>query len=104
MNHPIIISLDHLQSTVRKFALEHSIDEIPRSYYEAIMETWHEMNLLNYNWDHRMAAAALIYAAVVDGFVHPSQMTPEGYRAFDSAEIYMHKLRRSTPLATPLAA
>lgn len=104
MSKSITISLSHLEAAVRNFALEHSINEIPRSYYETAMNTWGEMNKQNHNWDNRMAAAALMYAAVVDGFVHRSQMTPSGYRAYNWAEAFMHKLHNTAQSASDSAS
>ena len=78
--------LEELQEAVSIYALEHSISEIPHHYYEKIVKIWQEMNLKGHDWDQYKAAAALLYAAAVDGIVHQSQMTPQGYRAMNWAQ------------------
>lgn len=50
------------------------------------------MNLDDHDWDQSKAAAALLYVAVVDGIVHQSQMTPQGYRAMSWAEHFLERL------------
>jgi len=78
--------LRELHEAVANYALEHSVNEIPQHYYEKIVQTWHDMNLKGHNWDQAKAAAALLHTAVINGIIHQSQMTPQGYRAMDWAE------------------
>lgn len=78
--------LKELREAVSIYALEHSINEIPQHYYEKIVKLWQDVNLNGHDWDKSKAAAALLYAAVVDGIIHQSQMTPQGYRAINWAE------------------
>ena len=86
-----------LHDSIAKYALEHSVNEIPAHYYEETAATWQDMNNQGFDWDHTKAAAALLYASVTDGIVHQSQMTPQGYRAIYWAERFLQKLEaRST--------
>ena len=84
--------LTDLHDTIANYALEHSIKEIPQGYYEKMAKTWKDMKLNGHDWDKSKAAAALLYAAVVDGIIHQSQITPQGYRALDWAERYLEKI------------
>jgi len=84
--------LNELHNAVANYALEHSIDEIPQNYYEKIASTWRDLNTKGHDLDKYQAAATLLYAAVIDGMVHQSQMTPQGYRAIKWAEGYLRKL------------
>lgn len=84
--------LNDLHNAVANYALEHSIAEIPQNYYEKIAYTWQDLNKIGHDLDKYQAAATLLYAAVIDGMVHQSQMTPQGYRAIKWAEGYMRKL------------
>ena len=84
--------LRELHEAVATYALEHSIKEIPQMYFDKVVNTWHDMNQNGHNWDKYMAAAALLYAVVIDGIVHQSQMTPRGYRAINWAERFLQKL------------
>ena len=81
-----------LHEAISYYALEHSIKEIPQHYYDKMLTTWHRMNLDGHDWDQSKAAAALLYAAVVDGIVHQSQMTPQGYKAMAWAERFLKKI------------
>jgi len=88
--------LRELHNAIAGYALEHSVNDIPQRYFERIEKTWQDMNLNGHDWDKSKAAAALLYTAVIDGIVHQSQMTPQGYRALDWAESFHKK----TSLAT----
>jgi hypothetical protein len=88
--------LRELHDVIASYALEHSISEIPHRYFERIEKTWLDMNLKGYDWDKSKAAAALLYTAVLDGVVHQSQMTPQGYRALNWAESFQKKLDSTT--------
>ncbi len=88
--------LRELHDAIANYALEHSVAEIPQRYFERIEKTWHDMNLSGHDWDKSKAAAALLYTAVVDGIVHQSQMTPQGYRALDWAEDFQKSFETST--------
>jgi len=81
-----------VQKVIAKYALVHCGNEIPGSYYEAMIKTWKDMNHQGYNWSQDNAAAALLYASVIDRVIHISQLTPNGYKAIDWAENFMRSL------------
>jgi hypothetical protein len=80
--------LRELHDAIAGYALEHSVNEIPPRYFERIERTWHDMNQNGHDWDKSKAAAALLYTAVIDGVVHQSQMTPQGYKALNWAKSF----------------
>lgn len=84
--------LTDLHNMIANYALEHSVNEIPRLYFEKTANNWKDMKLKGQDWDKSRAAAALLYVAVVDGIIHQSQMTPQGYRALNWAEQYLDKM------------
>lgn len=88
--------LRELHDVIASYALEHSIAEIPQRYFERIAKTWQDMNQNGHDWDKSKAAAALLHTAVIDGIVHQSQMTPQGYRALDWAENFQKKFDTAT--------
>ncbi|MCK4834515.1 MAG: hypothetical protein KAT12_07045 [Gammaproteobacteria bacterium] len=88
--------LIELRDAVGSFALEHSISQIPQTYFDKMIKTWHDMNLSGHDWDKYKAAAALLYAAVIDGLIHQSQVTPQGYRALDWAENFLQQFDQAT--------
>ncbi|MBT8120324.1 MAG: hypothetical protein KJN89_11490 [Gammaproteobacteria bacterium] len=77
--------LSDLQDAIACLALEHSVKQIPRSYFEKMIETWHEMNKKGHDWDQSNAAAALLHTCVTAGIIHMSQLTPQGYQALNRA-------------------
>ena len=81
-----------IRKVIANYALVHCANEIPAPYYEAMIKTWQDMNRQNYNWNQDNAAAALLFAAVIDGIIHISQLTPKGYKAIDWAESFMRSL------------
>jgi len=84
--------LTAIQKVIAIYALVHRANEIPDTYYETMVITWHDMNHQGYNWNQDNAAAALLLAAVIDGIIHISQLTPSGYKAIDWAEDFMRSL------------
>jgi len=81
-----------IQKVIAIYALVHYGNEIPDSYYQTMITTWRDMNNQGYNWNQDNAAAALLFAAVIDGIVHISQLTPKGYKAIDWAQDFMRSL------------
>ena len=81
-----------IEKVIAIYALVHCANEVPSTYYEAMISTWHDMNSQGYNWTQNNAAAALLFAAVIDGIIHISQLTPKGYKAIDWAENFMRNL------------
>ncbi len=90
--------LTDLQDAIARLALEHSVRQIPREYFEKMIETWHGMNSKGHDWDQSNAAAALLYTCVSSGIIHISQLTPQGYRALNWAEQFMKGKNNKTPL------
>jgi hypothetical protein len=84
--------LSAIQKVITIYALVHFGNEIPDSYYQAMINTWHDMDRQGYKWNQDNAAAALLFVAVIDGIVHISQLTPKGYKAIDWAEDFMRSL------------
>ncbi len=82
-------NITELRDAIAGYVLEYSINEIPLHYYETINTTWGIMNTEGYDWDRYNAAAALLYAAVIDGFVHDGQITSQGYNAIAWAEQFL---------------
>ncbi len=52
--------LRELHETIAIYALEHSVSEIPRLYFDNMVKTWHDMNLNGHDWDKSKAAASPI--------------------------------------------
>ena len=90
--------LNDLHDAIAQLALEYSIKQIPRAYFEKMIETWHGMNAKGHNWDQSNAAAALLHTCVTAGIIHMSQLTPQGYRALSWAQQFMKDRNNKTPL------
>jgi hypothetical protein len=90
--------LNDLHDAIAQLALEYSIKQIPRAYFEKMIETWHGMNAKGHNWDQSNAAAALLHTCVTAGIIHMSQLTPQGYRALNWAQQFMKDRNNKTPL------
>jgi len=88
-----------LREAIASYVLEYSLNEIPLDYYEAIADTWRSMNSEGYSWDSKNAAAVLLYAAVIDGFVHDKQITSQGRNAINWAEQFLQKLDKNQAVA-----
>jgi hypothetical protein len=90
--------LNDLHDAIAQLALEYSIKQIPRVYFEKMIENWHGMNAKGHNWDQSNAAAALLHTCVTAGIIHMSQLTPQGYRALSWAQQFMKDRNNKTPL------
>ncbi len=88
-------ALRELHETIAKYALEHSVNEIPPLYFDNMVKTWQDMNINGHDWDKSKAGAALLHAAVTSSIVHMSQLTPQGYKALFWAEGFHKKLDTS---------
>ncbi len=85
--------LKELRDTLADYALDYCINDIPQQYFEKIEKTWQDMKKKGHDWDKSKAAATLLHSAVLDGIVHQSQMTPQGYKALSWAENFHKKLK-----------
>jgi hypothetical protein len=90
--------LNDLHDAIAQLALEYSIKQIPRAYFEKMIETWHGMNAKGHDWHQSNAAAALLHTCVTAGIIHMSQLTPQGYRALSWAQQFMKDRNNKTPL------
>ena len=89
-------TITELRNALTDYTLEHGANEIPYDYYETIVETWKNMNAQGYNWDRNNAAAALLYASIIDGIVQDNQITTQGYNAINWAEHFLDKIDVAT--------
>jgi len=92
-------NVTELREAIASYALEHSLNEIPLDYYETIAVTWSSMNSEGYRWGSKNAAAVLLYAAVIDGFVHDKQITSQGRNAINWAEQFLQELDKTQAVA-----
>jgi hypothetical protein len=74
-----------LRSAVESLTYKHGVDAIPYDYYDRMVITWNGMNAYGQKWDQYKAAAALLFEAHNDGYIHETQITPEGLKAMDQA-------------------
>lgn len=64
-------------------------DAIPAEYYRRVIKTAIKINNEGKQWDMQQAAAVLLYFVFNDGLLSPSQLTSEGLKALDYAEMFM---------------
>jgi len=78
--------ITELQNTLHIFVLAHCIGQIPQQHFENAASHWTEMIQNGHKWDRYKAAALLLDASVKNGYIHESQITPDGYKAIDWAQ------------------
>jgi len=64
-------------------------DTIPVEYYRRVIKAAIKVNNDGKQWDMQQAAAVLLYFAFNDGLLSPSQLTAEGLKALDYAEMFL---------------
>lgn len=64
-------------------------DAIPVEYYRRVIKAAIKVNNDGKQWDMQQAAAVLLYFAFNDGLLSPSQLTAEGLKALDYAEMFL---------------
>jgi hypothetical protein len=64
-------------------------DAFPVDYYRRVIKTAIKMNNDGKQWDVQQAAAVLLYYVFNDGLLSPSQLTAEGLKALDYAEMLL---------------
>ena len=80
-----------LRSAVANYAYKHGVDSIPYAYYDRMVATWSSMNNHDRKWNRFKAAAALLCIAHRDGYIHETQITPDGLKAMGWAEHFQQK-------------
>jgi hypothetical protein len=64
-------------------------DTIPAEYYRRVIKTAIKANNEGKQWDMQQAAAVLLYFVFNDGLLSPSQLTSDGLKALDYAEMLL---------------
>lgn len=72
---------------------------IPVEYYRRVIKTAIKVNNEGKQWDMQQAAAVLLYFVFNDGLLSPSQLTAEGLKMLDSAEIFLQVSKATIDLA-----
>jgi hypothetical protein len=80
-----------LRSAVAGLTFKHGVDAIPYDYYDRMMITWQGMNNYGQQWDRYKAAAALLFTAHMDGYIHETQITPDGHKAMAWADHFLQE-------------
>lgn len=83
-----------LRSVVESYAYKHGVNAIPYEYYDRMVDTRDGINsygLENQKWDRYKAAAAVLFVAHTDGYIHEAQMTPKGLEAMKSAGQFLQE-------------
>ncbi len=83
-----------LRSVVESYAYKHGVDAIPYEYYDRMIDAWNGMN--NYipekqKWDRYKVAAAILFVAHMDGYIHEAQITPKGLKAMKCAGRFLQE-------------
>ena len=64
-------------------------DAIPAEYYRRVIKTAIKVSNEGRQWDMQQAATVLLYFVFNDGLLSPSQLTADGLKALDYAEMFL---------------
>ncbi len=83
-----------LRSVVESYAYKHGVDAIPYEYYDRMVDAWNCINDYgreNLKGDRYKVAAAVLFAAHMDGYIHEAQITPKGLQAMKCAGKFLQE-------------
>lgn len=84
-----MVKYGELDKVLATYVCGDTHDTIPAEYYRRVIKTAIKVNNEGKQWDMQQAAAVLLYFVFNDGLLSPSQLTSEGLKALDYAEMFM---------------
>ena len=94
-----MVRYGELDQALATFVHADGLNAIPVDYYRRVIKISIKANNDGKQWDMHQAAAVLLYFAFNDDLLSPSQLTGDGLKALDHAEIFLHETRTSTDTA-----
>ena len=84
-----MVKYGELDKALAKYVCGDTHDAIPTEYYRRVIKTAIKLNNEGKQWDMQQAAAVLLYYVFNDGLLSPSQLTGDGLKALDYAEMFL---------------
>ncbi len=94
-----MVRYGELDRALATFVCVDTQDVIPAEYYRRVIKIAIQANNDGKQWDMHQAAAVLLFFVFSDGLLAPNQLTAEGLKALDHAEVFLHKTRMDTEMA-----
>lgn len=94
-----MVKYGELDRALATFVRVDTHNAIPVEYYRRVIKISIKANNDGKQWDTHQAAAVLLYFVFSDGLLAPSQLTSDGLKVLDHAEIFLHKTRMATDSA-----
>lgn len=91
-----MVKYGELDQALTNFVRNNTLDTIPVEYYRRVIKIALKANNDGKQWDMHQAAAVLLYFVFSDGLLAPSQLTTDGLKALDHAEVFLHETRMDT--------
>lgn len=88
-----MVRYGELDQALATFVRTGTHDDIPVEYYRRVIKISIKANNDGKQWDMHQAAAVLLYFAFGDGLLRPDQLTADGLKALDDAEVFLHETR-----------
>ncbi len=88
-----MVRYGELDRALATFVCTGTHDDIPVEYYRRVIKISIKANNDGKQWDMHQAAAVLLYFAFSDGLLKPNQLTADGLKALDNAEVFLHETR-----------
>lgn len=84
-----MVKYGELDKALANYVCGDTHDAIPAEYYRRVIKTAIKLNNEGKQWDMQQAAAVLLHFVFNDGLLSPSQLTSEGLKALDYAEMFL---------------
>ncbi len=68
-------------------------EEIPLDCSRRVVKAWYSANNKGLNWDVQQAATILLYLALNEGILRPSQINTDGLQALHWAEKFLQQIK-----------
>lgn len=88
-----MVRYGELDQALAAFVRVDANEVIPIEYYRRVIKISIKANNIGKQWDMHQAAAVLLYFVFSDGLLAPSQLTTDGLKALDHAEVFLRDTR-----------
>ena len=94
-----MVKYGELDQALATFVHADGLNTIPVEYYRRVIKISIKANNDGKQWDMHQAAAVLLYFVFNDDLLAPSQLTTDGLKALDQAEVFLHETKMVTDFA-----
>lgn len=90
-----MIKYGELHEALARYTKVENHEDIPVDYYRRVIKAWFKANNKGLSWDIHQSAAILVYLALNEDAINPSQLNADGLKALEWAEKFLDQINTS---------